>query len=245
MAKRKNEIRFSEILKKLLVKFILPFFAVFIIYSVLAVLLFKWINPPTTAFIQNSIRNAQLLKMNFAVSSIKWVPLNKISKNVVLAVIASEDQRFLQHHGFDVTEIEKAIQDKMKGKRLRGASTISQQVAKNLFLWSDKSYIRKIVESYYTFLLELIWDKHRIIEVYLNIAEFGDNVYGIGKASKLFYHKSASNLGKYESALLASVLPNPKKFKVKYPSQYLRLRQRDIVEQMHQLGGITFIKELY
>ncbi len=245
MAKKTNTAGSKGFIKKVFFKFLIPVFFSFLIYSLLIVLLFKWINPPTTAFIQNTDRNSKLLRTNFDVSEIKWISFNKISKNVVLAVIASEDQRFLSHHGFDVTEIEKAIQDKMKGKRLRGASTISQQVAKNLFLWSGKNYFRKLAESYYTLLLELFWSKRRIIEVYLNIAEFGKNVYGVGKASKLFYHKPASKLNRYDAALLAAVLPNPIKFKISNPSRYLRLRQNEIMDQMNQLGGISFIKKLY
>lgn len=245
MAKITKKAKSSKFIKLVLLKYLIPIFLSFFAYSIIIVLLFKWINPPTTAFIQNTDRNSKLLRTNFDVSEIKWISFNKISKNVVLAVIASEDQRFLSHHGFDVTEIEKAIQDKMKGKRLRGASTISQQVAKNLFLWSGKDYFRKLAESYYTILLELFWSKRRIMEVYLNIAEFGKNVYGVGKASKIFYHKLPSKLNRYDAALFAAVLPNPIKFKVKSPSRYLRLRQKDIMEQMYQLGGTSFIKELY
>ncbi len=232
---RRNIKRIAKILSFII--------AAFIVYSVLVILFFKWINPPTSAFIQSNYYPEFSNIFSGDVAIVKWTPLNRISKQMILAVIASEDQKFPTHFGFDIEEIEKAIEDKFKGKRLRGASTITQQVAKNLFLWPAKDFLRKGMESYYTILLEIFWSKKRIIETYLNIAEFGNDVYGAETAAQKYFHKPASRLSEYEAALLAAVLPNPKKFKIENPGAYLRERQKEIIKQMKQLGGVTYIKK--
>ncbi len=216
----------------------------FVTYSFLVILLFKWINPPTTAFIQNEVYSGFANILSDEQIKIRWITYNKLSKQIVLAVIAAEDQRFPKHFGFDLREIEKAVQEKLEGKRLRGASTISQQVAKNLFLWQGKDYFRKGLESYYTLAIELLWDKKRIIEVYLNIAEFGDKIYGVENASRKYFHKSASKLNKYEAALLSAVLPSPKRFSVTKPTSFVKRRQKWILEQMRKLGEIKYLQEL-
>ncbi len=239
----KNKLREYSITKKLL-GFVFSVIPVFVLYSFFIVALFKWINPPTTAFIQRTYNTEISSIWSTEIKRIRWVPLKNISKYMVLAVIASEDQKFPEHFGFDVVEIEKAIKEKIKGKRLRGASTISQQVAKNLFLWPGKDFIRKILESYYTLAIELIWGKHRIIEVYLNIAEFGRGIYGIENAAQKFYHKPAHGLNKYEAAMLSAVLPSPVRFSVHKPSAYLRERQKWILKQMQKLGGLDYVKKI-
>ncbi len=173
----------------------------------------------------------------------KWVSIKRISDNLKLAVIASEDQRFPIHGGFDVVEIEKVLHGLEKGKKIRGASTISQQVAKNIFLRTDKSMLRKGVEIYYTFLIELILSKERILEIYLNIAEFGENIFGVDRACHKHFGKSAEIVSKNEAALLAAVLPNPIMLKVEKPSSYLRRRQSGILKQMDNLG-LDYLKKL-
>jgi monofunctional glycosyltransferase len=160
------------------------------------------------------------------------------------AVIAAEDQRFLEHNGFDVVYISQAIADYRQGARLRGASTISQQVAKNLFLWSDRSYVRKALEGYFTLLIEICWQKERIVEVYLNIAELGPGVFGVGAASESYFGKSAAELTAAEAALLAAVLPNPRRLRVENPSEHVRDRQAWILGQMGTLERIGAYRPL-
>ena len=166
----------------------------------------------------------------------RWVPWERISPQAKLAAIAAEDQRFATHPGIDIRAIGNAIEHNRRGGRTRGASTISQQVAKNLFLWSDRSWLRKGLEVGYTLLIELIWSKRRVLEVYLNIAEFGPGVYGVEAASQKYFGKPASRLSEYEAALLASVLPNPKRLQVVDPSLHVQNRAAWIRGQMQQLG---------
>lgn len=171
-----------------------------------------------------------------------WESYDNISKEVALAVVASEDQNFPNHWGFDFDEIYDAMTEKRK--RARGASTISQQVAKNVFLWHGRSYIRKGLEVYFTVLIELIWDKRRILEVYLNVAEMGKMTFGVEAASQRFYKKSAKDLTRYEAARIAAVLPNPVRFSIKNPSSYVNKRTNQIVRQMKYLGGRDYIADL-
>jgi monofunctional biosynthetic peptidoglycan transglycosylase len=159
-------------------------------------------------------------------------------------VIASEDQKFPYHWGFDFDEIQNAIDESEDGRRSRGASTLSQQVAKNLFLWRGHSYLRKGLEAYFTLLIEWLWPKERILEVYLNIAEFGRGIYGVGAASPYYFHVAPARINRYQAALLAAVLPSPRRFRVEAPSNYV-LRRRDwIVDQMEGLGGTSYLTEL-
>ena len=176
--------------------------------------------------------------------SYEWYDYDEISKEIVIAVVASEDQNFPTHFGFDLEQIGKAIKEKNKKGSMRGASTITQQVAKNLFLWEGKSFIRKGFEAYYTILIEVFWSKRRIMEIYINIAEMGDNIFGVGMASKIYFKKFPAKLTEQESALIASVLPNPKRFSVANPSAYVRKRQAWILEHMSLLGGVSYIKDL-
>jgi monofunctional biosynthetic peptidoglycan transglycosylase len=166
-----------------------------------------------------------------------WVPFKEISPHLQLAVVCAEDQTFLEHVGFDFEAIEKAYEHNKKSKRKRGASTISQQTAKNAFLWPSRSWLRKGLEVYFTFLIETIWSKKRIMAVYLNSIEFGDGIYGAEAAARHFFGKSARELNRQESALLASVLPNPLKYRVDAPSANVRQRQQWVIGQMRMWGG--------
>lgn len=163
-----------------------------------------------------------------------WVPLEKISKNMQKAVVRSEDAKFYIHHGFDFEAIKKAQEYNKKHKKMKGASTISQQTAKNVFLWPSRTYIRKGLEAYFTVLMEFMWPKDRIMEVYLNIIELGPGVYGVEAASKKFFKKSASKISMSEAALLTAVLPNPIKFKVDKPSAYILKRQSRIIGRINR-----------
>jgi monofunctional glycosyltransferase len=173
-----------------------------------------------------------------------WVPLEDIAPNLGVAVIAAEDQNFADHFGFDWQAIEKAIQHNEHSRRKRGASTVSQQTAKNLFLWSSRSWTRKGLEAWFTLLIETGWSKKRILEVYLNIVEFGDGVYGAEAAARTYFGKPAKRLTPSEAALLAAVLPNPRRFHANAPSEYIRGRQAWILNQMRQLGGGQVVKAL-
>lgn len=165
-----------------------------------------------------------------------WVPMKEISSQLGIAVIASEDQRFLEHHGFDFKAIEKAIDENKKGKRRRGASTISQQTAKNVFLWPGSSWLRKGLEVYFTALIELFWSKERIMEVYLNSIEMGDGIYGAEAVAQQHFGRSAKKLTATNSALIAATLPNPLKFSSANPSRYMLKRQSAIMRQMKNVS---------
>ena len=173
-----------------------------------------------------------------------WVSMDEISPWMGLAVIAAEDQKFPDHWGFDVTAIEKALAHNERNENhIRGASTLSQQTAKNLFLWDGRSWVRKGLEAGLTLGMETVWSKKRILTVYLNIAEFGDGIFGVEAAAQRYFHKPASRLSLSEAALLAAVLPNPLRFKANAPSGYVRNRQAWIMRQMRQLGGESFMRE--
>lgn len=173
-----------------------------------------------------------------------WVSMDEISPWMGLAVIAAEDQKFPEHWGFDVSAIEKALAHNERNEnRIRGASTLSQQTAKNLFLWDGRSWVRKGLEAGLTLGMETVWSKKRILTVYLNIAEFGDGIFGVEAAAQRYFHKPASRLSLSEAALLAAVLPNPLRFKANAPSGYVRNRQAWIMRQMRQLGGESFMRE--
>jgi monofunctional biosynthetic peptidoglycan transglycosylase len=174
----------------------------------------------------------------------EWTSWDKISPHAGIAVVAAEDQMFPEHFGFDLESISDALEKHSRGKRLRGASTISQQVAKNLFLWSGRSLVRKGFEAYFTVLIELLWPKRRILEVYLNIAEFGDGIYGVAAAGEVFIKKSPSKFSPSDAALLAAVLPNPVRLRADRPSSYVNSRRLWILDQMFQLGGAAYLKSI-
>lgn len=213
-----------------------------IAFSVVLVLCLRWVPPPTSAFMitrhfERFFRGEQQTTIRY-----RWVDWESISLHISLAVVAAEDQKFPHHWGFDFESISKAVEKTKQGGRLRGASTITQQVAKNLFLWSDRSYVRKGLEAYFTILLELLWSKKRILEVYLNIAEFGDGIYGVCAAAKTLLGKRPSELTRGDAVLLAAVLPNPRRLNVRDPSSYVRERGRWIEKQMEQLGGVEYLR---
>jgi monofunctional biosynthetic peptidoglycan transglycosylase len=215
-----------------------------LLFSVGSVLLFRWVNPPYSAFMAETQLAAWASKDASYVSRHVWVDLNKISPNLPLAVVASEDQKFPEHHGFDVEAIEKAYALNQHRHRVHGASTISQQVAKNLFLWSGRSYFRKALEAGFTVLIEALWPKRRILEVYLNIAEFGHGTYGAEAAAQRFFHKSAARLTRSDAAVLAAVLPSPQRYSAAAPSPYVLGRRDWIMGQMQALGGPEMLGEI-
>ncbi|HWJ06972.1 MAG TPA: monofunctional biosynthetic peptidoglycan transglycosylase [Steroidobacteraceae bacterium] len=202
----------------------------------------RWIDPPFTTFMAAD-RLRHLLDDDYTFRH-EWRDWDRISKNAALAVVAAEDQQFPFHHGFDFKQIDKALADRERGRRVRGASTISQQVAKNLFLWRGQSWFRKGLEAGITVLIELSWSKQRILEVYLNVAEFGRGTYGVQAASQRFFRKDASRLTRSEAALLAAVLPAPTRLKAHAPSRYVQRRQGWIQRQMAALGGTTYLAQL-
>jgi len=169
-----------------------------------------------------------------------WVPIEAISKNLQLAVICSEDQNFLAHNGFDMEAIEKAIEHNKKGKRIRGASSISQQTAKNVFLWPQRSWFRKGLEVYFTFLIELFWSKERIMEVYLNSIEMGNGIYGVEAASQFWFKKPAIKLNRNEAAAIAAILPNPLRYRANPATNYIQGRKNWIVRQMNFFGPLDY-----
>ena len=213
----------------------------FAVLSILLVLPFRWIAPPTSSFIlQNYFQRAESETVIYHA----WVTYNEISPEVALAVIAAEDQKFPFHKGFDFYAIRQSLRDMTRGKSLRGASTISQQVSKNLYLWPDRSLFRKVLEAWFTLLIEIFWPKQRILEIYLNIAEMGEHIFGVEAASQQFFHKPPQRLNREEAALLAAVLPNPKIYKANAPSKQVRRRQNWILKQMRQLGGTRYLQNL-
>ncbi|NNT71252.1 monofunctional biosynthetic peptidoglycan transglycosylase [Flavobacterium sp. IMCC34852] len=207
--------------------------------SILTVIIFKWVPIPITPLmITRAIENK--IDGNDAVLSHDWVSLDQISPNLQKAVIASEDGNFLKHHGFDFAAMQKAFKNNQKGKRLKGGSTISQQTAKNVFLWQGRSYLRKGLEAYFTVLIELIWGKERIMEVYLNSIEMGNGVYGAQEAARVWYRTSAANLTKREAAGIAAILPNPRKYKASNSSSYIERRKDRIMRNMRHIGKIEY-----
>lgn len=216
-------------------KAMLWFFAI----SILLVIVLKWVPIPYTPLMAiRSVENKWEGKD--AVLSHDWVPLEEISPNLQKAVIASEDGNFLNHHGFDFQAMQKAFKNNQKGKRIKGGSTISQQTAKNVFLWQGRSYLRKGLEAYFTVLIELIWGKERIMEVYLNSIEMGKGVYGAEEAAKHWYRKSAVNLTKREAAGIAAILPNPLKYKAINSSSYIERRKDKILRNMRYVGKLEY-----
>jgi len=208
----------------------------FFIISIVSVILFRFIPIPITPTMLYLLGEQVFDSERKVVLKKDWESLSNISPNMKLAVIAAEDQLFYEHYGFDFAAIKKAIRNNEKGKRLKGGSTISQQTAKNAFLLPHRSYIRKGLEAYFTMLIELLWSKDRIMEVYLNVIEFGNGVYGVEAAAQHFFKKPASKLSKDEAALLAAVLPNPIRFRVDNPSSYVQRRKNWIKRQIGRMG---------
>lgn len=207
------------------------------IFSIVYVLLCKWIDPPITITQVSSVLGGHGLKRDY-------VDIDEMSPNIKLAVMSAEDQLFPDHNGFDFKSIEKAMKHNRKSKSLRGASTISQQVAKNVFLWQHGGYFRKGLEVYFTFLIEKIWGKKRILEMYLNVAEMGEGIFGVHAAAKKYFNKSAKNLTRTESAMIAACLPNPKGYTVNPLSSRVAARYPWILRQMANLERDKDIQQL-
>ena len=211
-----------------------------IILSVLLVLLLRWVNLPYTNFmlIKQFSTDLMLIKID-------WIEIEKISPHLLIAVVAAEDQKFPHHYGFDFKAILKAIEKNKTTKIRRGGSTISQQAAKNIFLWPHKSLFRKGLEAYFALLIESLWPKWRILEVYVNVAEFGPNIFGINNAAHKHFGVSASQLTPSEAALLAAVLPNPHQLNASKPSDYVTQRAVQIHQQVNSLGGSHYLNSIW
>lgn len=212
--------------------------------TILAVVAFRFLPVPLTPFMV--IRSIQQQKEGngFAINH-SWVPLNQISPHLPVAVMASEDQWFLKHHGFDTDAIKKAAEYNKTHKRKLGASTITQQTAKNVFLWPDRTWVRKGFETYFTVLIELFWSKQRIMEVYLNSIEMGDGIYGAEEVAQKHFNKTASSLTREECALIAASLPNPHKYNTKRPDKFLRKKQKHVLRQMKFMPSFPKEGETY
>jgi monofunctional biosynthetic peptidoglycan transglycosylase len=210
--------------------------------SWLVVLVLRFVPPWTSAVMMERRVSAAIHGEKDFRLRYRWVPWSQISPYVPMAMVAGEDQKFPFHHGFDFDSIQDAMDAAEDGKRLRGASTISQQTAKNLFLWNGRSFVRKGLEAYFTVLIELTWPKQRILEVYANIAELGDGIYGVGAASDAFFRTPPARLGPAQAARLAAVLPSPRRFKADQPSPYVLSRATWIQQQMGQLGGPGYLQ---
>ena len=220
----------------------LPF--LFAAASILQVAVLRFVDPPFSAFMLGRQMDALAEgDWSFRVAY-DWRDLERISPNLPVAMVAAEDQNFASHRGFDFKAIEKARANNAKGRKVRGASTVSQQVAKNLFLWQGRSWLRKGLEAWYTLLIELMWPKHRILEVYVNVAEFGDGIYGAQAAARSYWRKDAARLSAAESARLAAVLPSPRRYSASRPGPYVQRRAGWIQRQMRQLGGSEYLEQL-
>lgn len=214
----------------------------FILIVIMTLISLRWINPSTTAFIlQEDWEEHGVERYNLREY---WISREDIPQHMKWAVIASEDQLFFHHHGFDIESIREAYEEYRAGTRTRGASTITQQVVKNLFLWPEQTFFRKGIEAALTVFVEFFWPKERILEIYLNIAEFGPGIFGIGKASDLFFGLPANDLEPEMAARLASVLPNPKRMRVEPPSPFAEERSQWVLRQMGHLSGISYLPEV-
>jgi monofunctional biosynthetic peptidoglycan transglycosylase len=212
--------------------------------TVVQVLALRFIDPPFSAFM--AIRQFDAWgegDFGFRIAH-DWRDLDGMSANVPVALVAAEDQNFANHFGFDLEAIEKARKSNARGRKVRGGSTISQQAAKNLFLWSGRSWVRKGIEAWYTLLIEALWPKKRILEVYANVAEFGDGVYGTQAAARTYFGRDASRLSAAQAARLAAVLPSPKRYSAARPGPYVQRRSRAIQKQMRQIGGASYLHSL-
>jgi monofunctional biosynthetic peptidoglycan transglycosylase len=226
---------FFQKLKTFVWKAMLWFFGL----SIFSVIFFKWVPIPITPLMVSRMVESKL-KGEEVIFSHSWVSLDEMSPNLPRAVIASEDGNFLTHSGFDFKAMQKAFENNNRGKKLKGGSTISQQTAKNVFLWQGRSYVRKAFEAYFTFLIELIWGKERIMEVYLNSIEMGNGVYGAKEAARHWYSKDVKDLSVREAAGIAAILPNPRKYKASHSSSYIERRKAKISRVMGQIGPIEY-----
>lgn len=213
---------------------------VFFIYSVGLTLIYRWVPVYFTPLMGIRLVE-QAWDKDMELQLVKdWTPIDEISSHMIQAVVAAEDQKFLDHFGFDVEAIQKALAGNQTGRNLKGGSTISNQTAKNVFLWPGRNYLRKGLEAYFTLLIELFWSKERIMEVYLNVIETGEGVYGVEAAAQAFYHKPASKLNRNEAAMIAAVLPNPRRWSPPNPTGYNYQRQSWILRNMNNLKPVKF-----
>ncbi|MBK1645391.1 monofunctional biosynthetic peptidoglycan transglycosylase [Thiocapsa imhoffii] len=218
--------------------------ATILVCTVVPVAALRWLDPPTSSFmLQRWVAGLFDPALQVHIHH-EWTDWDRIPDAVKLAVLAAEDQRFPSHRGFDRIEIERAIARHRAGGRLRGASTISQQTAKNLFLWSGRDPVRKGLEVWFTLLIETFWSKQRILEIYLNIAQFGPETYGVGAASWRYFHRPPATLTAADAALMAAVLPNPQIYRLEAPSATVRRRAEHIRLQMRRLGGVAYLQRL-
>lgn len=216
----------------------------FVGLSVASVLAMRWLPPVGSALmVEDAVRHWGSGDFAFRIRY-DWQPWEQVSRHLKLAVIASEDQKFAFHPGFDFEAIDQALKANQRGRKVRGASTISQQVAKNLFLWRGRSWVRKGLEAWFTVLIEALWDKQRILEVYVNVAEMGPGIYGAEAAAQRYFKRPARKLTRAQSALLAAALPNPLRYRVDRPGPYMKRRQAWILRQMNRLGGAAYIRQV-
>lgn len=237
--KKSNQVSIFRKIKNIAFKVVYYFF----LLSIGSVVLFKFIPIPFTLTMldrkMSSVARGEDSEIHY-----KWRSYKNVSREMHLAAVAAEDQNFPNHNGFDFKAMKKAHSNNLKGKKVRGASTISQQVAKNVFLWQGRNYFRKALEFYFTALIELIWGKQRILEVYVNVAEMGKNTFGVEAASERIFKKSSKNLGRAEAARLAAVLPSPNKWSAAKPGPYVTRRTGTIQKYMRALGGVKYIENL-
>jgi len=222
-------------------RWILVAVSAYLLASAVLVLVLRWVPPPTSAFMLARKLDAMAEGRSDFRIDYRWRAYDQVSEALPIALVAAEDQRFPHHRGFDWEAIETAWRRNRAGHRVHGASTISQQTAKNLFLWSGRSWLRKGMEVHFTVLIEALWSKQRILEVYLNVAEFGDGVYGAEAASMRYFRKPAARLDARESALMAAVLPSPRTMSVAQPSPYVRRTASWVERQVRQLGGAAYL----
>jgi len=224
---------------KLILRILKLIVIAFIGISVLWVLLYKWVNPPVTWLMITRGFERKHDGKDWKIDK-HWVPFDSIADPMKRAAVAAEDQKFLDHYGFDFKAMEKAIDKNAHSHKLMGGSTISQQTAKNVFLWPGRSYVRKAFEAWFTILIETFWSKRRIMEVYLNEIEMGDGIYGVEAASQNYYHIHASELNKHQAASIASIFPDPLKWSPTNPDDHLRHKQYLIMKNMRRLGPLDF-----
>ncbi len=237
--KKRSNSKSKQSLTKKISSIVSRIFLWFLLVSVLWVLAYRFINPPITLLMV--LRNIERKTDGKSFKLQKdWVNFEDMSDNMKRAAVSAEDQLFLKHIGFDVKAIEKAFATNKKGKKIKGGSTISQQTAKNVFLWPGRSWIRKGFEAYFTLLIEMLWSKERILEVYLNVIEMGDGIYGAEAAAQAYFGKSCAKLTRSQAALIAACFPNPRRWTPKSPTTYIKHRQYLILKNMKRLGPLDF-----
>lgn len=237
--KKRSSSKSKQSFTKKLSSILTRIFVWFLLVSVLWVLIYRFVNPPITLLmvLRNIERKSEGKPLKLEK---KWVDFDDISDNMKRAAVSAEDQLFLKHIGFDVNAIEKAFKTNKKGDKIKGGSTISQQTAKNVFLWPGRSWVRKGFEAYFTLLIEMFWSKERILEVYLNVIEMGDGIYGSEAAAQTYFGKSCTKLSRSQAALIAACFPNPRRWTPRSPTRYIKHRQYLIMKNMRRLGPLDF-----